>query len=265
MPAPSLGLDHIVVLVRDLNAAAKDYERLGFTVAPEMRHAGFGTANRIVLLQNNFIELVGVVAPDELAGPGIMIRDRLESHGPGPFGISLNSEDIVRDRARLIEAGLAMGEIGGGSRPVPLPDGTEGMARFNTVMIGGPREMPFIFFMSQQHEQSVVWIKEWQRHANTARDVTGVTIATANPSAWLPLVTALCGSKGVEADADGISARLPLGVLDIVTEDAATRTFASPATGEASRIVAVSLAAAKPIARIPAASACGLILDFETA
>ncbi len=34
-----------------------------------MRHAGFGTANRIVLFANNFIELVGIVAPDELAGP----------------------------------------------------------------------------------------------------------------------------------------------------------------------------------------------------
>ncbi len=254
-----------MVLVRDLDAAAADYERLGFTVAPQMRHAGFGTANRIVLFGNNFIELVGIVAPAELHGPGFMIRDRLASHGPGPFGIALNAEDIVRDRDRLAAAGLAMGEIGGGSRPVPLPDGTTRLARFNTVVIGGPKEMPFVLFMSQQHVPEVVWIEAWQRHANGATDLTGVTVAAADPSAFRPLLTALCGEAGVETTPAGLRARLPLGDIDIVSDAVAAKDHASPANGEASRIIAVSLAAAAPRRRIAAAQAGGLILDIGRA
>ena len=254
-----------MVLVRDLDAAAADYERLGFTVAPQMRHAGFGTANRIVLFANNFIELVGIVAPEELAGPGFLIRDRLASHGPGPFGIALNSGDIARDRARLAAAGLVVGEIGGGSRPVPLPDGSTGLARFSTAMIGGPEEMPFVLFMSQQHVPQVVWIKDWQRHANGAADLTGVTVAAARPAVFRPLLKALCGESGVEDTATGIRARLPLGYVEILSDEAAANDYDSRANGEASRIIAASVSAAKSQRRIPAEKACGLVLDIGRA
>ncbi len=256
MPAPSFGLDHIVVLVDDLEAAAAAYGRLGFTVAPQMRHEGFGTANRLIVFENTMLELVGVVAPAELAGPGLMIRDRLASHGPGPFGIALNAQDIARDRQKLADAGLTVGEIGGGSRPVPLPDGTRGLARFSTCLIGGPKEMPFLLFMSQQHEQSVVWIKEWQHHANGAREIAGVTIASSHPEAFEPLLQAFGGT--VRKTTSGITADLPLGGVEVVSE-------APPLGSEASRIVSVRLDAPGARRHIAADQAFGLVLDLGAA
>ncbi|MEP2388240.1 VOC family protein, partial [Hyphomonas sp.] len=53
------GLDHVVVAVRDLDAAAKAWAELGFTVTPENRHA-WGTANRLVQLDGFFIEILTV-------------------------------------------------------------------------------------------------------------------------------------------------------------------------------------------------------------
>jgi catechol 2,3-dioxygenase-like lactoylglutathione lyase family enzyme len=43
------GLDHVVHAVRDLDAAAELYRRLGFTVGARNRHA-WGTHNHLVQL-----------------------------------------------------------------------------------------------------------------------------------------------------------------------------------------------------------------------
>jgi catechol 2,3-dioxygenase-like lactoylglutathione lyase family enzyme len=53
------GLDHIVHAVRDLDAAAALYRRLGFTVGARNQHP-WGTHNYIVQLPGTFIELLTV-------------------------------------------------------------------------------------------------------------------------------------------------------------------------------------------------------------
>src|SRR5438132_324481 len=59
------GLDHIVHAVRDLDAAAELYRRLGFTVGAPNKHP-WGTHNRIVQLPGFFIELLTVAEPERL-------------------------------------------------------------------------------------------------------------------------------------------------------------------------------------------------------
>src|SRR6266508_27585 len=55
------GLDHIVHAVRDLDAAAELYRRLGFTVGARNRHPRtWGTQNHIVQLSGAFVELLTV-------------------------------------------------------------------------------------------------------------------------------------------------------------------------------------------------------------
>src|SRR6266436_5194940 len=63
------GLDHVIHAVRDLDAAAELYRRLGFTVGARNRHA-WGTHNRIVQLPGFFIELLTVAEPDKLGSDG---------------------------------------------------------------------------------------------------------------------------------------------------------------------------------------------------
>src|SRR5258708_12094847 len=53
-------LDHLVLCVRDLDAARRTFERLGFTLTPKATHP-FGTANSLVQLHGNFLELLPVV------------------------------------------------------------------------------------------------------------------------------------------------------------------------------------------------------------
>ena len=120
MHAPRFGLDHVVILCSDLDAAARTYTRLGFTLAPLMHHP-FGTANRMAMFGQNFLELVGVARPDALSGPGTLIAERLATHGPGGYGLALVAQDIEGDVAALRARGLETGPISGGGRVVPLP------------------------------------------------------------------------------------------------------------------------------------------------
>ena len=47
-------IDHLVLCVRDLEAARAIYRRLGFTLTPPARHP-WGTGNSLVQLQGNFL------------------------------------------------------------------------------------------------------------------------------------------------------------------------------------------------------------------
>src|SRR5215218_1115762 len=64
------GIDHAVVLVHDLDAARSRYERLGFTVAPRGLHPSeHGTGNHTVMLEREYVELLGVVALTPVNAP----------------------------------------------------------------------------------------------------------------------------------------------------------------------------------------------------
>lgn len=62
----SLEIDHVVLCVADLGEAADRLEAdYGLVSIEGGRHAGHGTANRIVPLGASYLELVGVVDPEE--------------------------------------------------------------------------------------------------------------------------------------------------------------------------------------------------------
>jgi Glyoxalase-like domain len=63
-----LELDHVLIAVADLNGAARDLEsRHGLASVERGRHAGWGTANRIVPLGETYLELITVVDEAEAA------------------------------------------------------------------------------------------------------------------------------------------------------------------------------------------------------
>ena len=64
-------LDHVVIAVDDLEAAAQEIEqRYGLASVEGGRHRGLGTANRIVPLGLTYLELVAVVDDAEAAASG---------------------------------------------------------------------------------------------------------------------------------------------------------------------------------------------------
>ena len=64
--ASGRAIDHVVLTVRDLDAAAITYQRLGFTLTPRAAHDDqMGTSNRLAQFRGrNFIELLEVDRPE---------------------------------------------------------------------------------------------------------------------------------------------------------------------------------------------------------
>jgi Glyoxalase-like domain len=95
-----LVLDHVLVAVDDLDAAAERLSReRGLACAPGGRHLDMGTANRVVPLGAAYLELLVVDNDDDVPNP--YFRDRIRevlAGGPGPFAYVLRgTHDGVLD------------------------------------------------------------------------------------------------------------------------------------------------------------------------
>ena len=69
------GIDHAVVAVKDLDAAAANWKQLGFTVSPRGTHsAHMGTGNYTIMLGEDYMELLGVVKATRSMPPPVCSR-----------------------------------------------------------------------------------------------------------------------------------------------------------------------------------------------
>jgi hypothetical protein len=99
-----LELDHVVIAVAELDGAARELEaRHGLASVEGGRHAGWGTANRIVPLGDTYLELIAVVDEDEAGGSvfGGWIADGLRSGSGRPLGWVARTDRIDEVAERL--------------------------------------------------------------------------------------------------------------------------------------------------------------------
>jgi catechol 2,3-dioxygenase-like lactoylglutathione lyase family enzyme len=97
-------LDHAIVAVRDLGAAAGTYAAL-LGRGPSWRgeHPTLGTANVLFRLENTYLELL---SPQPGADSSEDLRAHLEEKGEGLLGLAFATEDVGLCRAEMAERGL---------------------------------------------------------------------------------------------------------------------------------------------------------------
>src|SRR4029453_4949831 len=149
------GIDHVVHAVRDLEAAAELYRRLGFSVGARNQHS-WGTHNHLVQLPGFFVELLTVAEPEKLGSDGfsalfgtfnrMFLKDQ-----EGLSMLILESDDATADAARFRSAGIGVSDAirfeGEGKRP----DGS-------TVKFARDGKAPVIgFFACRQHFPENFW------------------------------------------------------------------------------------------------------------
>ena len=116
-----IGIDHAVIMVGDLDAAAANWKRLGFTVSPRGTHsAKMGSGNYTIMLDPDYIELLGVLAETEHNAPArafLAKREGIERIAFTAVDSAAGAEEI---RARGFEP-LGPTDF---ERPVTMPDGS---------------------------------------------------------------------------------------------------------------------------------------------
>jgi hypothetical protein len=106
-----LRVDHVIYVVDDLDvAAARFMDELGLGSVVGGRHPGWGTANRIVPLGQQYVELVAVADRAEAAGSdfGHSVM-RSAARGGGLAGWAVASDDL-EGIARRLNLGITRGE-----------------------------------------------------------------------------------------------------------------------------------------------------------
>ncbi len=117
---PLQRIDHVLIAVRDLDAATADYETLtGRTVSLRGGHPDYGTVNAIFQLENTYIELISPAGEGPFA---TQLRAHLDDKGDGLFGIALGTDDAAGLAADWQKAGLAATDPQPGAGT--SPDGT---------------------------------------------------------------------------------------------------------------------------------------------
>ena len=189
-------LDHLVLPVPDLVAAAATLSGAGFVVTPEATHP-FGTANRLVVFDRVYVELVTVADPSRLPAAGFarVVADHLDAGRSGFSHFACRAASIVDAGSAVREAGLEAGEPMWFNRPAPRTDGSELTASFTLLpIIGEPHQ-----FFCVHHTPEAVWFRPHLRHPNGAVRVSGAASNLAPP---LPINSVQPGSDRIAFDVE---------------------------------------------------------------
>lgn len=227
MSAPIGGVDHCIVLVRDLAAARGTWERLGFRVLPRGVHsARMGTANHTLMLADDYVELLGTVGETE---ENLRWRDRLAGAGEGLVAVALRLFDAEAARAALAAHGLAPLPLLHFGRTVALQGPGAIEARFEVFHLPAPIAPEVRLFFCRHLTPAATWPPGSTEHPNGAVAIESFTIRAVDPRAAADAAARAAGRAVTQA-----------GGMPVVETGRARLQFA-PASGSAAGIDAITI------------------------
>jgi len=85
------GIDHVVILVRNLDRAAETYRRLGFSLTPQGLHS-LGSRNHCIMFGSNYLELMALPAAPP---PALRSFAEFLASGEGVGALALATGDAL--------------------------------------------------------------------------------------------------------------------------------------------------------------------------
>jgi hypothetical protein len=205
------GIDHLVVVVSDLDAAMRAYRGLGFTVVPGGRHSASTHNALIAFADGAYLELVAFHEPS----PSHRWWAPLEAGG-GLVDFCLRTDDLLADTTAFRRAGVAIDD------PRPLgrvrPDGYR-LAWVLAVPRGAHRGVaPFLI---QDETPRAERVPRETTHPNGATGIGVLTVATPDvptARAWYAGAVRDGGRDVRRDDLGAAGARFAIGphVVDLV-------------------------------------------------
>lgn len=205
------GIDHLVVVVSDLEAAIASYEQLGFTVVRGGRHP-VGTHNALIAFADGaYLELIAFHAPN----PRHRWWTPLQQGG-GLVDFCLATDDLPADTAAFRKAGVEIYD------PKPLtrvrPDGYT-LSWVLSIPRGRQRGVaPFLIQDETSREERV---PRETKHRNQVIGIGTVTVAVDDVAMVRRWYSSVLGMKGEEIqrndlEASGVRFKIGPHVFDFV-------------------------------------------------
>ena len=203
-----IGIDHLIIGVRDLDAARAQYARLGFNSTPRGRHVGWGTANYCVMLERDYLELLGIVDASQFTnGLDRFLEEREGLLGDGPG----------QPRRR--------GDLGGLGRRGLAPDAPRALGRLLEARGRSDRAaLPQRHAAAHQHRRcrhvrtraptpEPMRRPAWLAHPNGARAIRSCTIAVSDVRPLAGALRRLFGSAAITDTDNVVAAHTGHGVI----------------------------------------------------
>lgn len=175
--SPITGISHCVIWVRDLEAAAQRYRRLGFSLSQCYLHPkSVGTANYNMMFDDDYLELLVSIEKNERNAARVA---RLDAEGDGLKDLSLATKDADAAFETIRAAGFS---------PLPVfdhhrPEGKE-TARFRLVYLPPDKLLPGLgIHVNQRVTPELMWRGQNLSHANGTRGIAGLVAVAAEPAA----------------------------------------------------------------------------------
>lgn len=196
MSSPITGISHCVIWVRDLDAAAASYRRLGFSLSQYYLHPkSVGTANYNMMFEDDYLELLVSIEKNERNAARLA---RLDAEGDGLKDLSLATKDADAAFKQVQAAGLS---------PLPVfdhhrPEGSE-QARFRLVYLPPNKLLPGLgIHVNQRVTPELMWREQNINHANGTTGIAGLVAVSDDPAAMAAPYAKLYGVEAERA-ADG--------------------------------------------------------------
>lgn len=206
------GIDHLVIVVQDLESAMQNYGELGFTMVRGGKHP-IGSHNALIAFEDgSYIEFIAFYEPNT--------ENRWWAHlqaGGGLVDCCAQTDDLKADVKAFREVGVDIADI------MPLsrlrPDGYKiewvlslARGKFQGVV-------PFLIEDRTPREERVPGDTT---HANQVTGIDTLTVAVDDPDAvrgWYRPVLGMAGEtiERPDLDARGVRFRIGLHTLDFVT------------------------------------------------
>lgn len=165
------GIDHVMIIVDDAQASGSVYEKLGFVVQPLGSHADQGTSNRLIILDDTYIELMAVDYPTTANG----VYSAFQATGGGLKSLAMRTPSAHAALDHWNRSDAASQPAVHFRRPVEI-DGRMVTASFQIAFLDAEREPGVGIFVCEHETPQYVYRKAWSGHANTAKRVGGITI-----------------------------------------------------------------------------------------
>jgi len=171
-------LDHLIIAVKDLNQAEKNYTKiLGTNPVWRGKHESLGTANSIFNFKNTYLELL--TADGEGLGAEL-VKNSIEENGDGLAGIVFGVNDMPKTVEELKKEGYA---ISGPTEGEGSDDMSEKVRKWENLFLPPELTRGLFSFIIQHHDGELPSHKEYAKDSINKLD--HVVINTNNADSFI--------------------------------------------------------------------------------